>query len=366
MKFFLTLVATLALVSCAHAYLTKATTCVGRCGENDGTTGCQCNSVCTTYGDCCSDYDAVCTTCTDRCGDVYVASAPCHCNDQCQDFGNCCLDYIDVCNATVAPGAVTDAEILALSSELFALDANNVGSNVTINMQGSTSSGATDDVAPTPLFVAVPALTADTYVLFEALRDNYDAQESAPEDNTAAEQAEVAAFLDAVMATPLMVRLDEFMTEKQVLTGTLRANIEEIWFALYSRAGGVLGSSGFEHSFLGELDASSVGGFHNWVSFAREETLGNADYKGYIEYTDFGSGTYVYTNRFTWYGANKAIGGYYIGTSPEYELAVYTLCFFTRPNSQCRVEANGIQHFIQTYELNSNGQVLVGSAYPGV
>ena len=75
-----------------------------------------------------------------------------------------------------------------------------------------------------------------------------------------------------------------------LLTGTLRENIEEAWFTLYSRAGGILGSSGFEHSFIGETDGSSVGGFHSWVSFYDEEQAGNLDYKGYIEYSDFGDG----------------------------------------------------------------------------
>jgi len=75
----------------------------------------------------------------------------------------------------------------------------------------------------------------------------------------------------------------------EILTGTLRENIEEIWFTLYMR-GSELGSSGFEHSFIGEIDGGDVGGFHSWVSYVREESLGNANYKGWIEYVDFGDG----------------------------------------------------------------------------
>ncbi|KAA0186112.1 hypothetical protein HAZT_HAZT001444 [Hyalella azteca] len=262
--------------------------------------------------------------------------------------------------------AVTNAEILAITEELGALDANNVATSVVIDMQGKTTSGSTADLAPGPLFVTVPELTADTFVLFEALRDNYAPYTNVAEDNTLAEQAEVASFLDAVLATPLMVRLDQFMTEKQLITGTLRQNIEEIWFTLYSRSGSTLGSSGFEHSFVGELEGGDVGGFHNWVSYEIEEAAGNTNYRGYIEYTDLGTSGYVFTNQFTWYDAEKPIGGYLIGTSPEYELAVYTLCFFARPNAQCHVQTNGVEYFIQTYELQSNGLTLVGSAYPGV
>ncbi|KAF2351957.1 Somatomedin B domain [Trinorchestia longiramus] len=339
--------------------------CVGRCGENDSSQSCQCNTSCENFSDCCSDYEEVCYSCADRCGDEYIYSAPCHCNDECTSNNNCCDDYNDLCDGT-SGGSVTDADILAISEELSGLDVNNVATEVVIDMQAMTSSGSSQDLSPDPLFVSVPELTADTYVLFEAVRDNYEHAESVAEDNTVSEQAEVAAFLDAVMTTPVMVRLEEFMTDHQLITGTLRENIEEIWFTLYSRSGSTLGSSGFEHSFVGELDGGDVGGFHNWVSFEIEEAAGNANYHGYIEYTDLGTSGYVYTDQFDWLGAEKSFGGYLIGTSPEFELAIYTLCFFARPNARCNVQTNGVQYFIQTYELYSGGLTLVGSAYPGV
>lgn len=72
---------------------TLGQSCVGRCGVNDGVSGCQCNSVCSNYGDCCSDYEAVCFSCKDRCGEGYVQSKPCQCNNECGSHGNCCSDY---------------------------------------------------------------------------------------------------------------------------------------------------------------------------------------------------------------------------------------------------------------------------------
>ena len=47
-------------------------------------------------------------------------------------------------------GSVTDQEIIDLAEELYTLDTNNVASQIVIDMQGSTSSGETDDVAPNP------------------------------------------------------------------------------------------------------------------------------------------------------------------------------------------------------------------------
>ena len=60
----------------------------------------------------------------------------------------------DVCNLPSdggsSGGSVTDAEIKALTEELYTLDTNNVMANITIDIQGQTSSGSSTDEAPNP------------------------------------------------------------------------------------------------------------------------------------------------------------------------------------------------------------------------
>lgn len=59
-----------------------------------------------------------------------------------------------------------------------------------------------------------------------------------------------------------------------------------LWFNLYPRSSSkpnVLDSCGFEHVIVGELSSStSVGGFHNWIQFYREEKAGRLNYYGYV------------------------------------------------------------------------------------
>ena len=65
-----------------------------------------------------------------------------------------------------------------------------------------------------------------------------------------------------------------------------------MWFELYDRDGTnalVLGSSGFEHIFVGEVKNGKVTGFHGWINFYLEESVGNLDYFGYISKVDFGN-----------------------------------------------------------------------------
>lgn len=51
----------------------------------------------------------------------------------------------------------------------------------------------------------------------------------------------------------------------------------------YSRESGRKGSTGFEHVFLAEIRNKTVLGLHNWVYFGEQESMGNLDYKGFIE-----------------------------------------------------------------------------------
>lgn len=57
---------------------------------------------------------------------------------------------------------------------------------------------------------------------------------------------------------------------------------------MYSRAGSTLGSSGFEHVFVGELKSGAVSGFHNWVYFYHEELEGDLNYMGWSKTVDLG------------------------------------------------------------------------------
>mmetsp|Transcript_7117 Transcript_7117/g.10633 ORF Transcript_7117/g.10633 Transcript_7117/m.10633 type:complete len:148 (+) Transcript_7117:78-521(+) len=91
-------------------------------------------------------------------------------------------------------------------------------------------------------------------------------------------------------------------------------------------------SSGFEHVFSGEVKNGKVSGFHNWIQFYLEERKGNVDYKGYIKPRGrvedvTNDDDHVLTIQFDWNGIEKMVGTSFIGVSPEFEIALYTMCF---------------------------------------
>jgi len=365
---------------CCSDYKDTCYSCVGRCdAAYDTHLICQCNEACRNNYNCCSDYTKVCDgtqpstgSCEGRCDQSFDASQSCQCNSSCQSKGDCCDDYEELCDA--AP-ALTDATLRELANELSLADTNGVGvgeGGLQLNFQKGFSSCDYSDPSPLPLVTNSPQLQADTFVKFERLRDNYNYKETQDDQPTPEELAEIEDFLDAVMATAVMEKLQEFTSQYDLLpAGTsLRDHLREIWFTPYPRAGtsdAVRGSSGFEHVFMGEVDGGDIGGFHSWVSYLREEQAETANYLGWIERTELGAGAgYVLTNCFTWHGADKPIGGYLVGPSVEHDLAVFTLCFLARPGQKCGVRSHGVDYKVQTYKDTFKGSTVVASAYPEV
>lgn len=87
--------------------------------------------------------------------------------------------------------------------------------------------------------------------------------------------------------------------------------LKTIWFTMYSRGHGKIGSSAFEHVFLGELkNNSAVSGLHNWVYYyfkeAQTGTEHPIDYKGYLNSILLGDVSQtnltivVYSSKFLW------------------------------------------------------------------
>jgi poly(U)-specific endoribonuclease len=278
-------------------------------------------------------------------------------------YNDCCEDYYTLC---LDPGTapITNAELEALSEQFYVLEAtnpNNVAGFVTWDLQGRTTQGSTVDLAPNPLLAVHPnAYTTGTVALLVALHDNYNADVAVTETETAAETAEINAFLDAVLATPIMQQLQTFLTSKGI--SLTREKFHEMWFGVYSRSGSTLGSSGMEHIFLAELK-NGVSGFHNWVFFAKEEEAGRMNYRGWMEFLDLGPQGAIVQHNFMWRNANKPISSMFIGTSPEFEMAVYSACWLTRPDSTtCPMSFGNRKVPVTTWTIGASKQ-YVASAY---
>eukprot|EP00550_Attheya_septentrionalis_P005727 CAMPEP_0198280736 /NCGR_PEP_ID=MMETSP1449-20131203/746_1 /TAXON_ID=420275 /ORGANISM="Attheya septentrionalis, Strain CCMP2084" /LENGTH=478 /DNA_ID=CAMNT_0043976175 /DNA_START=98 /DNA_END=1534 /DNA_ORIENTATION=- len=235
-----------------------------------------------------------------------------------------------------------DASIEKAVQHLWDLDMNRLvpGDDYELNVQGGKKPYHKEDEADEPLFSKVDTreFQRPTYKTFIALLDNYSAETGNAEYVSDMERREVYAFLNAIMQTAPMQFCHKYCRENAPdkvpadLAG-FKKLLHSMWFDLYGRSrGGRPDSSGFEHVFVGEVKNGEVSGFHNWIQFYLEEKKGTVDYRGYIKprsYKDAQTNEddHVLTIQFSWNGVEKMVGTSFIGVSPEFEMALYTMCF---------------------------------------
>ncbi|KAK7155526.1 hypothetical protein R3I93_010229 [Phoxinus phoxinus] len=272
--------------------------------------------------------------------------------------------------------SVTDAEIKSLSETLYKLDSNRAtASELVIEPQTLISSSATgsgNDLSSRPLFKQVSStlLSKPTYTALLNLLDNYKRMTGEVEDVPSQEVQEQDTFLQQTMNTDLGRELYNFLYSKGAYSSQSEfiQDLKMMWFGLYSRSDGKLDSSGFEHIFVGEIKSGKVSGFHNWLQFYQSEKQGLLNY--YSHSFDGPWTTYpdVLGMQFNWNGYYKEVGSAFIGCSPEFDLAIYSLCYITRPGKKCYVSLGGQSLGIQTYTWDKtsygNGKKYIGSAYP--
>jgi len=232
-----------------------------------------------------------------------------------------------------------DVSLSDAVQELWNLDVNRLTPNADyeIYVQGGKKPFWKGDEASDPLFTFVDkaALNRPTYQTFMALLDNYKAETGQAENVTATERREESAFLNAILQTAPMQFCHKYAHQKgkaSSSTAEFKQLLYKMWFELYNRErGGPKDSSGFEHVFVGEVKDGQISGFHNWIQLYMEEQKGALDYKGYIkprgrQEAATNSDDHVLTIQFAWKGVEKGQGSSFIGVSPEFEMALYTLC----------------------------------------
>ncbi|XP_036426723.1 poly(U)-specific endoribonuclease-A [Colossoma macropomum] len=281
-------------------------------------------------------------------------------------------------NPAVINSRVSDSEIQSVSEALYALDSNKAStSEVIINPQTlipNSETSAKNDLSPLPLFKQVneaSLFSKPTYKAFIALLDNYERKTGVSESVSSVEVQEQEKFLKETMKnTNLGKELYSFLNTKGYYSSweEFLEDLKMMWFGLYSRSSGKMDSSGFEHIFSGEIKDGKVSGFHNWVRFYLLEKQGLLNYYSHsfdgawLSYPD------VLGMQFMWDGYYKQVGSAIIGSSPEFDLAVYSLCYITRPGKLCRLSLGGLQLNIQTYTWDKttygDGKKYIASAYP--
>jgi poly(U)-specific endoribonuclease len=280
------------------------------------------------------------------------------------------LSRVDNWSPDIDPTEAEVADITKAADRLWDLDTNRlvIDHDIILDIQGEKSPGNHRDVAKDPLFKFVDPrqLARPTFKAFISLLDNYAAQQGQAETYTAEEEAEMDLFMNLICDTAVMKYTHAWLHRN----GKVPADMEEFkslvrksWFELYRRKR-PNDSSGFEHVFLGEREGEKVTGLHNWIQMYIEEKQGNFDYKGKIRPRRRHAETDQFiTIQFEWMGQEKFISSSLIGTSPEFEFALLSMCFFNGVE-KTRVDCGPHKIQVTAYQMKQKHHTYVGTAFP--
>lgn len=266
----------------------------------------------------------------------------------------------------------SDDDLLRISEEMFNADINNAFNYIQVNLQGKTSPMSRNDEAPANLLnVPENVWNGPTIRPFVALFDNYHKNVIRPEFVTPNEESEQTTFINTILATGPIRTLMTFLTSK----GLTQLNeyqeqvelLRKIWFTKYARhwTGLCKCSCAFENIFMAELKSNDVLGLHSWLFFAKREMDRKANYLGYIDKLDLaGKGLILKQHSVLSETKDAPEVSMFVGTSPELETALYTLCFMARPDRPCKLRYNNVPFTIQTKTLRADNILLIDTAYP--
>ncbi|CAI8609482.1 unnamed protein product [Vicia faba] len=273
--------------------------------------------------------------------------------------------------ARVEPSEDELADLSRACEKLWELDLNRLvpGKDYEIDCGEGKKVYQKDDMAQGSLFtwVSDDVFRKPTYARFLSLLDNYNPHQGSKEVVTSEEKQEQASFIEEISRTAPIKYLHKFLASKGIISGSsqdFKRLLTSLWFDLYNRCGTSGSSSAFEHVFVGEIkQTSEVSGFHNWLQFYHEEANGRVDYQGYIfprrrgETPD--SETQLLTIQFEWNGVLKSVSSTLVGVSPEFEIALYTLCFFAGQEDN-HIQLGPYAVNIKCYHLGNQ----IGSVFP--
>uniref|UniRef100_A0A8C6TTM6 Uridylate-specific endoribonuclease n=1 Tax=Neogobius melanostomus TaxID=47308 RepID=A0A8C6TTM6_9GOBI len=271
-------------------------------------------------------------------------------------------------------------ELTEVFNQLWRLDVNRLkpGTDYIISPQGEAGhvahgSNHARDRARHDLFTYVnedKLKHIETYAHFINLLDNYEMLSGVGETVTSEEMKENRLFIDTVVESEVMKCAHKYLVRKghsSSNTNEFKRQLYDIWFKLYHRERGDREDScGFEHVFVGETrNHQKILGLHNWVQFYLQEKHGHVDYKGYKAQGNKNTpdeDDHVLNLQFSWRGLVKPIGGAFIGVSPEFEMALFTIIFLMSNEKMTSVKTK-IDEYVLELIVYRHGR-SIGTSYP--
>jgi len=271
---------------------------------------------------------------------------------------------------TSKPGSTSkpDGNLQALVDQLWQMDEDKAQPGDIVLNWGNKISG-TSDTTNTPLFTKVneELFKRPVYAkLIDIYNDNlFHPQVCTPESSMDGDRkTQLDDYLRLLTNTTVFQTTYQYLVQQGVASSdfeTFYTKLFNLWYGTYSRCSGTLGSSGWEHVYSGEWKGNEVDGQHNWVRYYLLEKAGDINYHGYYSHENDLIGTFQYE----WSGYLKKTGGFFISTSPSFDLSIFTTCVLTHQGSNaCKFNIDGNKISVTSYHQSCNAGTCLSTSYP--
>lgn len=234
-------------------------------------------------------------------------------------------------NKNYMPTTVELGSINILMEKLWQIDSNKFifNKDFRLNTQGKINKNNFTDESPYPLFeyANLKKFKTPTYKYFLKISKFFSREIGVTETETEYKTEEIMKFINAMCNTQIFLYLYYFLSDRKIVNHLLDfpKYIYELWFGSITKKS-INDSSAFEHIFIGEVSDKKILGFHNWIQFYMEEKIGRINYYGHNNDVS-NNFPYIMEITFAWENRVKSTSTMFIGMSPEFELALYTICY---------------------------------------
>jgi poly(U)-specific endoribonuclease len=224
-----------------------------------------------------------------------------------------------------------------------------------LNLQEKISDNDTIDNSPYPLFnyLNEDKFKIPSYKYFFRVCNLFTKYIGISEEQTKYKRALIDKFINKIINTKVFVYLYHILKKKKIIKNFLDFHeyIFNIWFTTYSKKASD-DSCLFEHIFVGEMSQNKVLGLHNWIRFYNEEKIGRINYFGH--YNTVNDYPYILSMKFSWERKIKHLSTFLIGTSIEFEMALYTLLNIYATSNTITISYNNIDTTFKIIKKNNH------------
>ncbi|XP_043255438.1 poly(U)-specific endoribonuclease homolog isoform X2 [Colletes gigas] len=257
---------------------------------------------------------------------------------------------------------ISDNDLFTISEDLFSKSLD-VSKYIKLNLQKrSTSSNITDE-AKEPLLAVEPELMhyPSIYVT-RALYDMYGHDFRKKVNRTLQIREDENLLIDTFLNTNVMGRAMQWLADRGFIDPDdfeRKDVFRRIWFTMFSGS-----TCGFERVFASENYDVDIVGVQDWIYFETEESKKHINYMSYVDELKFGNKASLLKLNFDMDGVVRPNATIFVGTMPELEMSLYTICFFARQNNLCPVSFGGTKFNIYTHSFTYFGNEIIDLAFP--